>query len=356
MVARSYASSNQYRYGFNGKEHDSDGLGGGGSTYDYGFRIYNPNIAKFLSVDPLSPKYPWYTPYQFAGNKPIQCIDRDGLEEIEVHSATITGEIEALKLKGYTEGEIRWVVYEKMNIHTYDAPGGAKYAGKHFGYAQNGKIVEVTNPTKPLIIWGYRPINSVNEKGEKYISGYERYKVYDATKPIEKPKATAPAKVVPKSSSSNGILDDIADLGSNIDNYMRHAGPNLEGQYGYDHGGKQLLGGTVAVVSAPVAIVGGGIGAAVGWVSLANGLDDMGTNTNGESLTQQLATNHQDVQTVLGYTKAALTVGTGAYGVSQIATKGVSGFANAANLVGTVNDANSTAATVVSEVKKAQQK
>jgi hypothetical protein len=44
------------------------------------------------------------------------------------------------------------------------------------------------------------------------------------------------------------------------------------------------------------------------------------------------------------------------YGVSQIATKGVSGFANGANVVGTINDANSTAATVVSEVKKAQQK
>jgi len=37
-------------------------------------------IAKFLSVDPLSPEYPWYTPYQFAGNEPIANIDRDGLE------------------------------------------------------------------------------------------------------------------------------------------------------------------------------------------------------------------------------------------------------------------------------------
>jgi hypothetical protein len=47
---------------------------------DYGFRLYNPSIAKFLSVDPLAPKYPWYTPYQFAGNMPITFIDLDGLE------------------------------------------------------------------------------------------------------------------------------------------------------------------------------------------------------------------------------------------------------------------------------------
>ncbi len=56
-------------------------MGGGQSTYDYGYRIYNPAIGKFLSVDPLTADYPWYTPYQFAGNKPIWCVDLDGLEE-----------------------------------------------------------------------------------------------------------------------------------------------------------------------------------------------------------------------------------------------------------------------------------
>ncbi len=57
------------------------GLGGGGSTYDYGFRIYNPALGRFLSVDPLFKSFPFYTPYQFAGNKPIYAIDLDGLEE-----------------------------------------------------------------------------------------------------------------------------------------------------------------------------------------------------------------------------------------------------------------------------------
>lgn len=60
-------------------------VSGNGNSYDYGFRIYNPRIAKFLSVDPLTKSYPWYTPYQFAGNKPIWAIDLDGLEEYVVH-------------------------------------------------------------------------------------------------------------------------------------------------------------------------------------------------------------------------------------------------------------------------------
>jgi RHS repeat-associated protein len=82
MPGRSLNSSD-YRYGFNGKEKDVNGLGGGGSTYDYGFRIYNPQIAKFLSVDPLFKTFPFYTPYQYASNMPILAIDIDGLESSE---------------------------------------------------------------------------------------------------------------------------------------------------------------------------------------------------------------------------------------------------------------------------------
>ncbi|KOY84270.1 hypothetical protein AD998_21920 [bacterium 336/3] len=76
---RQYTNSEAYRYGFNGKENDRE-WGTAGLTQDYGFRLYNPAIAKFLSVDPLAPEYPWYTPYQFAGNMPIKYIDLDGLE------------------------------------------------------------------------------------------------------------------------------------------------------------------------------------------------------------------------------------------------------------------------------------
>ncbi|CAN5525888.1 hypothetical protein BH10BAC2_BH10BAC2_25230 [soil metagenome] len=77
---RSYSSGTGYRYGFNGKENDNE-VKGTGNQQDYGFRIYDPRLGRFLSVDPLNREYPWYTPYQFAGNKPISFIDRDGLEE-----------------------------------------------------------------------------------------------------------------------------------------------------------------------------------------------------------------------------------------------------------------------------------
>jgi RHS repeat-associated protein len=81
-------------------EKDNEGLGGGGSTYDYGFRIYNPQLGKFLSVDPLTSEFPMITPYQFAENMPIWAIDLDGLESakstikhvIRIYDASITGD------------------------------------------------------------------------------------------------------------------------------------------------------------------------------------------------------------------------------------------------------------------------
>ncbi|MBB6463779.1 RHS repeat domain-containing protein [Flammeovirga kamogawensis] len=85
MEERTYRSK-EYRYGFNGKENDTD-LSGSQLIHDYGFRVYNPVIGKFLSVDPLTKSYPWYTPYQFAGNTPIQAIDLDGLEEYKINNS-----------------------------------------------------------------------------------------------------------------------------------------------------------------------------------------------------------------------------------------------------------------------------
>ncbi|HVG14992.1 MAG TPA: RHS repeat-associated core domain-containing protein, partial [Chitinophagaceae bacterium] len=68
-----------YRYGFNGKENDNE-VKGEGNQQDYGFRIYDPRLGKFLSVDPLTDDYPELSTYQYASNNPVSYIDLDGLE------------------------------------------------------------------------------------------------------------------------------------------------------------------------------------------------------------------------------------------------------------------------------------
>ena len=72
--------SQAYKYTFNGKEKDPETVGTSGGTQDYGMRIYNPSLGRFLSVDPLTKSYPSLTPYQYASNSPIANVDLDGLE------------------------------------------------------------------------------------------------------------------------------------------------------------------------------------------------------------------------------------------------------------------------------------
>ncbi|TAH41467.1 MAG: RHS repeat-associated core domain-containing protein [Bacteroidetes bacterium] len=76
MLGRSF-SNEGYRFGFNGKENDGET-----QTQDYGFRIYNQRLGTFSSIDPLIKKFPFYSPYHYAGNNPVSAIDLDGLEDL----------------------------------------------------------------------------------------------------------------------------------------------------------------------------------------------------------------------------------------------------------------------------------
>jgi RHS repeat-associated protein len=75
MVARTYASSEIYRYGFNGKEHEDDLTGG---DYDFGARIYDSRLARWLAVDPAFIEYRSWSPYCYTMNSPIYMSDHDG--------------------------------------------------------------------------------------------------------------------------------------------------------------------------------------------------------------------------------------------------------------------------------------
>jgi RHS repeat-associated protein len=51
---------------------------GTGNSYDFGARIYDPRVGRFLSLDPMMNRFPWQSPYLFAGNDPIGFIDFEG--------------------------------------------------------------------------------------------------------------------------------------------------------------------------------------------------------------------------------------------------------------------------------------
>lgn len=69
----------RYLYGFQGQEKD-DEIKGPGNSINYKYRMHDPRLGRFFAVDPLFHKFPYMTPYQFAGNKPVWSREIEGLE------------------------------------------------------------------------------------------------------------------------------------------------------------------------------------------------------------------------------------------------------------------------------------
>jgi RHS repeat-associated protein len=62
-----------------------DELKGKGNSYDFGARMLDPRVGRFLSLDPLQKKFSYLSPYIYANNNPIANIDVDGKYALFIH-------------------------------------------------------------------------------------------------------------------------------------------------------------------------------------------------------------------------------------------------------------------------------
>ncbi|GEM_PF-7077269 len=70
-----------YKFGFNGMEKDNE-TQGTGNTYNFGARLYNSRLGRWMKVDPLAMKYPYLSPYHSMANNPILYVDPDGMKNV----------------------------------------------------------------------------------------------------------------------------------------------------------------------------------------------------------------------------------------------------------------------------------
>ena len=253
-----------YRYGFNGKEMDNE-VSGNGNQYDYGFRIYNPRLGRFLSKDPLFKNYAMLTPYQFASNTPIQAIDIDGLEAITVTGWMENGTVFNVQTAHDPFTNDMRILYIMHDVGT----GEAEERWVH--------PVEIR----------YEP-----SAGEKILTGTKEfgYSIRDAAIAFNAARVSFDRK----------LMDMAQDV------------PDFEGEYGFHNGGKQIMLGTAGVILSGGTLLGGasGYSAFFATTGLLSSFDDMTYAEGGTTFAGRLLNDQQSVDRVkLGFSVGSLSLG-----------------------------------------------
>ena len=79
LPTRSEPTNSTYRFGFQGQESDAE-INGERNSYAFEYRMHDPRVGRFWSIDPLAAKYPWNSPYAFSENRVIDGVELEGLE------------------------------------------------------------------------------------------------------------------------------------------------------------------------------------------------------------------------------------------------------------------------------------
>ncbi len=137
-----------------------------------------------MRVDPLQFKYPHYTPYQYAGNKPVSYIDLDGLEEAKNEESKPIGEVDFINKNtgkflgtfsseantGYSVRAIDPTDFEFLknnNFNEYSAPWGEVLSVEASSKLIKLDTVAIQRDLSSIITKTFKTINSLYQSIEK---------------------------------------------------------------------------------------------------------------------------------------------------------------------------------------------
>ncbi len=131
----------KYLFGYNGVEKDNE-IAGVGNSLNFKFRMYDPRLGRFKSVDPLFKSYPWNSTYAFAENDVIRNLDLEGAEKYDYKmSMTKQGKIQ-MKLTKTTDIIDKVMVgynYSDMNGYMSAEPVYETRVNQRQAYTINGR-------------------------------------------------------------------------------------------------------------------------------------------------------------------------------------------------------------------------
>jgi len=281
------SGSDADRYGYQGEYAECDpetattsGSESIGGWNSFDLRMYDANVGRFLSTDPMGQ---FHSPYIGMGNNPISGIDPTG-----------------------------GLVDPPSKFGASDVLEGSYHQGT------DNEIYQSVNGSWKL--QGHGTINS------PYGS---------TTLPDDFTSATQ--------QSSPSILTQIAQFGHAVDNALEGnedgplTGGDMGGQYGWEHkGGREFALGTATVLTGGAGMAIGGTVTVVGVVSVASGVNSM-ANTDGVSFAQTLAPNETS-KAIISAIETGASVYTGFKGGASLFQSSISPAERFVNASGTAID------------------
>ena len=141
MVMPGMNGGEYFRYGFGSMEMDDEIKGVKGSSYDYGARMLDVRVGRWLSIDPKTAKQASQSPYKAMLNNPIYWVDPKGETEWQV--------IRVVNQKGEVLARTSYKVSGKVMSHGYQSARnplfGYKYSYSTFTDFKNVATVVVNS-------------------------------------------------------------------------------------------------------------------------------------------------------------------------------------------------------------------
>ena len=200
-ISSKAAGTLQNKNKYNGKEEQRQEFSDGSSLdwLDYGARMYDNQIGRWMTLDPLASKYPSWSPYTYTLDNPIRFVDKDGREPgtpdppttkavllsviktykqwagmISIMDKGLVGAETAYRLKA---SNTRAQAKEIHDIMHPPAEGGSGFGGGGASgtYEYNpGVVPKKTTPWEPSTPWEKfvakmdAKVDALNDKAEKY--------------------------------------------------------------------------------------------------------------------------------------------------------------------------------------------